>query len=78
LKAPSRIDRKGITRSLARSGGVLRAAGTAKAYWTPRVKFRSRTLAPGWYVYGVRLAAEMNAKRTTTFISRPFRVGSTP
>jgi len=77
LKAASRVDRKSIARSLARSGGVLRTAGTAKAYWTPGVTFRSRTLAPGWYVYGVRLAAEMNAKRTMTFVSRPFRVGRT-
>jgi hypothetical protein len=76
LRRPSRVDRRGITRSLARSGGVLRAAGTAKAYWTPRVKFRSRTLKPGWYVYGVRLAAEVNARRTTTFVGRPFRVGT--
>ena len=77
VKTPARVDRKGIARSLARSGGVLRAAGTAKAYWTPLVKFRGRTLKPGWYVFGVRLAAEVNAKRTATFVSRPFRVGST-
>jgi hypothetical protein len=75
LKRPARVDRKGIARSLARTGGVLRATGTAKAYWTPLVKFRSRSLKPGWYVYGVRLAAEMNPRRTATFVSRPFRVG---
>jgi hypothetical protein len=78
LKRPSRLDRKGIARSLSRAGGVLRARGTAKAYWTTGVKFRSRTLKAGWYVYGVRVAAEMNAKRTATFVSRPFRVGRTP
>jgi hypothetical protein len=78
LKGPSRVDRKGVARSLARTGGVLRATGTAKAYWTTGVKFRSRTLRSGWYVYGVRVAAEMNAKRTATFVSRPFRVGRTP
>jgi hypothetical protein len=75
LKAPTRVDRKGIARSLARTRGVLRAAGTAKAYWMSQVKFRSRRLAPGWYVYGVRIAAETNAKRRSTFVSRPFRVG---
>jgi hypothetical protein len=75
LKAPTRVDRKGISRSVARAGGVLRATGTAKAYWMSPVKFRSRKLAPGWYVYGLRIAAETNAKRTSTFVSRPFRVG---
>jgi hypothetical protein len=72
----SRVDRKAITRSLARSGGALRATGTAKAYWTTRARFRSRALKPGWYVYGVRLTAETSAKRTTTFVGRPFRVGN--
>jgi hypothetical protein len=72
----SRVDRKGITRSLARSGGTLRANGTAKAYWTTRAKFRSRALKPGWYVYGVRLTAETSAKRVSTLVGRPFRVGN--
>jgi hypothetical protein len=76
VKNPARVDRKGIARSLTRAGGVLRATGTAKAYRRPRVKFPGRLLKPGWYVYGVRLAAEVNAKRTSTFTSRPFRVGS--
>ena len=74
LKSPSRVDRKGITRSLAGTGGALRETGVAKAYWTPVVKLPARTLKAGWYVYGVRLAADVNAKRTTTFIGRPFRV----
>jgi hypothetical protein len=75
VKNPARVDGKGIGRSLARSGGVLRASGSAKAYWSTRAKFRSRTLASGWYVYAVRLAAETNAKRTSTFVGRAFRVG---
>jgi hypothetical protein len=74
IEPPKKADRKRIARALARNGGILRAAGTAKAYWTAKAKFRSRTLAPGWYVYGVRIAAEMNAKRTSTFVSKPFRV----
>lgn len=74
VTGPSKVDRKGIARYLARSGGVLRATGAAKAHWTPQVKFRSRKLAPGWYVYGVRLAAETNAKRASTFVSKPFRI----
>jgi hypothetical protein len=75
LRAPNRVDRKGITRSLARSGGVLRARGRVTAYRTVRVKFPSRPLKPGWYVYGVQLAAETNTRRTVTSIGRPFRVG---
>jgi hypothetical protein len=76
LKSPSRVDRKGITRSLAGTGGALRKTGVVKAYWTPKVKLPARTLKAGWYVYGVRLAADVNAKRTKTFVGRPFRVGS--
>ena len=74
VKGPSKVDRKGIARSLTRSGGVLRATGAAKAHRTPQVKFRNRKLAPGWYVYGVRLSAETNAKRASTFGSRPFGI----
>ena len=62
LQRPTRVDRSGITRSLARRQGVLRARGTAKAYLKPRVKFAGRALKPGWYVYGVRLTAETNAR----------------
>jgi len=74
VKGPSKVDRKGIARSLTRSGGVLRATGAAKAHRTPQVKFRNRKLAAGWYVYGVRLSAETNAKRASTFVSRPFGI----
>jgi hypothetical protein len=77
VKAPTRVDRKGIVRALARGRGVLRTTGATRAYWTPQVKFRGRPLAPGWYVYAVRLTAETSAKRTSTFVSRPFRVRST-
>ena len=75
VKGPAKVDRKSIARSFLRSGGVLRGTGTAKAYWTTRAKLRSRTLRAGWYVYGVQLVAEMNRKRTSTFVGRPFRVG---
>jgi hypothetical protein len=77
LNGPSRIDRRRIARLLTGAGGVLRTTGTAKAYWTSPVKFRRRILIPGRYVYGVRIAAETNARRTATFVSRPFRVGRT-
>jgi hypothetical protein len=72
---PNRVDRKSITRSLTRGGGLRRANGLINAYWTPLIKFPGRPLPRGWYVYGVRLAAEMNPNRTATFVGRPFRVG---
>lgn len=70
-----RLDRKAVTRALARNRGALRATGSAKAYTIQRVRFARRPLTPGWYVYGVRLSAAMNPQRTTTFFGRPFRVG---
>jgi hypothetical protein len=69
-----RVDRKALTRALVRSRGALRATGSAKAYASQRVRFASRPLAQGLYVYGVQLAATMNPQRTTTFFGRPFRV----
>jgi hypothetical protein len=69
-----RVDRKALTRALARNRGALRATGSAKAYASQRVRLASRPLAPGRYVYGVQLAATMNPQRTTSFFGRPFRV----
>jgi len=74
VQRPLRVDKKGITRSLARGAGALRTRGTVNAYRTPRVRFPGRLLKRGWYVYGVRLTAETNASRTMTSIGRPFRV----
>jgi hypothetical protein len=67
--------RKAMAKQLARGGGLLRQSGMVNAYWTPRIKFGGRTLPQGRYVYGLRLAAEMNPSRTATFVSAPFRVG---
>jgi hypothetical protein len=67
--------RKAIAKQLARGSGLLRQRGMVKAYWTPRIKFPTRTLPRGRYVYGLRLAAQMNPSRTATFVSGPFRVG---
>jgi len=38
------------------------------------MRFPSQRLRPGRYVYAVRLAASMNAKRTSLRVSRPFFV----
>jgi hypothetical protein len=46
-----------------------------RAYWPSRVAFGARALAPGWYVYAVRLAASMNPSRTALLVGTPFRVG---
>ena len=67
--------RKAMARQLARGGGLLRQRGLVNAYWTPLIKFPGRTLPRGNYVFGLRLAAEMNPDRTAMFMSRPFRVG---
>jgi hypothetical protein len=67
--------RSAMARQLARGGGLLRKTGMVNAYWTPLVKFPGRTLPRGRYVFGLRLAAEMNPSRTATFVSAPFRVG---
>lgn len=66
-----------IGRSLASRGGnppVSTAAKEIKAGFTPRFEFRGR-LAPGHYVFGIRLVASMNASRSQTFVSNVFRVG---
>jgi hypothetical protein len=66
-----------IGRSLAARGGatpVLTAVKLVKVGYTPRLEFRGR-LAPGHYVYGVRLTAAMNPGRTRILVSPAFTVG---
>ena len=75
----SESDRGAMAAALASSGPapglVSRVAGTVRAYWPARVVFPARSLAPGWYVYAVRLAASMNPSRTALRVGTPFRVG---
>jgi hypothetical protein len=54
-------------------GAVARARGTVVR--GRLIRFRKQRLKPGYYVYAVRLAAEMNAGRSTTFVGRAFQVG---
>ena len=68
--------RKALAKQLARGGGLLRQRGMVKAYWKPLIKFPARTLPRGRYVFGIRLAAQMNPSRTAMFVSAPFRVGN--
>ena len=55
-------------------GLVGRSSGSVRAYWPADVRFRARSLGPGWYVYAVRLAASMNPGRTSLIVGSPFRV----
>jgi hypothetical protein len=54
---------------------TLRLSGRAKAPWGRTVTFRQRQVKPGYYAYGIRLAAEMNPARVTVVMSKAFRVG---
>jgi hypothetical protein len=82
FRAPGRLTRAGrgaIARSLAsaaRPGDALASTrGTLPAYYTRLVRTPAR-LAPGSYVYALRLTAWANPGRTTVFVGEPFRVGS--
>ena len=55
-------------------GALTMTAGRVRAGWNPRLRFTSRYLAPGRYVYAVRLRASMNPRRTTVLVSRTFVV----
>jgi hypothetical protein len=54
---------------------VLAARGKVRAHTGAFIRFRRKRLAPGSYVFAIRLRAEMNPKRTTALLSRPFAVG---
>jgi hypothetical protein len=72
---PARDD---VARSLARatrdSGAVRTTTKLVRAGHKPRLEFRGQ-VAPGYYVYGLRLTSTMNPDRTRTFVSKVFRVG---
>ena len=53
---------------------TLSTSVPVKAGWSPRFEFHGK-LKPGFYVYGVRLVAQMNAGRSQTLVSGVFRVG---
>ncbi len=56
------------------TGAVTMTAGRVRAGWSPRLRFTSRYLRPGRYVYAVRLRASMNPRRSTVLVSRTFVV----
>jgi hypothetical protein len=51
----------------------LSASGTIRPYRAVGVRL-SGTLAPGRYVYAIRIAARFNPERSSLFVSRPFSV----
>jgi hypothetical protein len=55
---------------------VFTARGKIRAHLGSFVRFRRKRLAPGHYVFAIRLRAEMNPIRTTALVSRPFAVGN--
>jgi hypothetical protein len=54
---------------------VFKARGKVRAHSGQFVRFPRKRLAPGRYVFAVRLRAEMNPLRTTVLVSKPFAVG---
>jgi hypothetical protein len=73
----ARTKRRTISRGLAkgRPRPLLRARGTIKAK-SRVVVFPRRKLKPGRYLYAIRMAATMNPKRVSVFVSRPLRVST--
>ena len=67
-----------LARSLARAtrdtDAVMTTTKLVKAGHKPRLEFRGQ-VAPGYYVYGLRLTATMSQDRSKTFVSKVFRVG---
>ncbi len=64
-----------VTRGRARlKGKALLKSGRLTAYRTRFVRFPSRRLRPGKYVYSIRIRAEASAKRSTRKTSRKFVV----
>lgn len=76
--AEARPKAAALDRSLASAGGPAAVRTTfklVKASYRPRFEFRGK-LKPGYYVFAVRLTADMNPSRSQTFVSPAFRVGN--
>ena len=72
-----RVDAGAIRRSLASSPSATQVVGTGglvRAGYNALVRTPRRRLAPGRYVYAIRMAAAMNGERTSFFVSDPFVV----
>ncbi|HET7856485.1 MAG TPA: hypothetical protein VFL41_08515 [Gaiellaceae bacterium] len=70
--------RGAISRALRSSrvrGSALKLSGKLLTDWDAVITLPFKRLRPGYYAYGIRLAAELNPARKATFVSRAFRVG---
>ena len=54
---------------------VFTGRGKIRAHSGTFIRFKRKRLASGYYVFAIRLRAEMNPTRTASLISRPFAVG---
>ncbi len=54
---------------------LFTAKGKVRAHLGTFVRFRRKRVAAGYYVFAIRLRAEMNPTRTTALLSKPFAVG---
>jgi hypothetical protein len=55
---------------------VFSTRGIIRAHSGTFIRFPRKPVAPGRYVFAIRLSAEMNPRRQTALVSRPFAVGS--
>jgi hypothetical protein len=55
---------------------VFSARGKVRAHAGVFVRFPRRRLAPGYYVFAIKMAAEMNPARQAVLVSKPFAVGT--
>ena len=68
-----------ITRALRSTRSPMTTAeGLVKAGYSPRIQFLGVPLASGRYVFALRLSAWANGERTTTLVSKAFRVAANP
>jgi hypothetical protein len=54
---------------------VFSARGLGRAHNGTFIRFPRKRLAPGRYVFAIRMSAEMNPARQTVLVSKPFAVG---
>jgi hypothetical protein len=54
---------------------VFSARGVVRAHSGTFIRFPRKPVAPGRYVFAVRMSAEMNRTRQSALVSRPFAVG---
>src|SRR5918999_1506265 len=54
---------------------VFSARGVVRAHLGTFIRFPRKRLARGYYVFAIRMSAEMNPRRQTALVSKPFAVG---